>query len=162
MGSNLTRKLVEKGQPGMAFLPCLALQLALLASKISERVRTFHGLGFYCKNSKSICTHHTMKMEASGDFYFIFIWHGREHFNSNIPPVSWWLSYLILGHRLELRGQGVVVGLVEQSPPLLQTLTHQLGLQFLIALLIAWKYQKWLQGSGSSIRYLDENNEADV
>ena len=52
------------------------------------------------------------------------------------------LSYLILGHRLELRGEGVVVGLVEESPPLLQALAHQLGLQFLIALLVAWKYQK--------------------
>ena len=87
-----------------------------------------------------------MKMEASGDFYLIFIRGGREHFNFNMEPASCWLcyapSYLILGHRLELRCQGVVVGLAEEGPPLLQALAHQLGLQFLIALLVAWKYQK--------------------
>ena len=82
-----------------------------------------------------------MKMEASGDFYLIFIREGREHFNFNMEPASCWLScnlsYLILGHRLELRGQGVVVGVVEESPPLLQTLADQLCLQFLIVLFVA-------------------------
>ena len=87
-GIEFDKKISRERAAWHGILPYLALQLALLASKISERVRTFHGLGFYCKNSKSICTHHTMKMEASGDFYFIFILHGREHFNSNIPPVS--------------------------------------------------------------------------
>ena len=81
-----------------------------------------------------------MKMEAAGDFYFISSRQGRDHFNSNIelqPAQSCHLSYLILGHRLELGGQGVVVGVVEQSPPLLQALANQLGLEFLIALLVA-------------------------
>ena len=62
-----------------------------------------------------------------------------------MEPASCWLScnpsYLILGHRLELRGQGVIVGVVEERPSFLQTLAHKLGLELLIALLVACKYK---------------------
>ena len=49
--------------------------------------------------------------------------------------------YLILRHCFELSSQGVVVGVVQECPAFLQALAHQLGLELLVAFLVAYKYQ---------------------
>ena len=109
-----------------------------------------------------------MKMEASGDFYFIS---SEEEGSISTPTRSQpadgcllsLLSYLVLGHGLELRGQGVVVGVVQESPPLLQTLADQLGLEFLIVFFVAWKYQRMTTRKWIIIHHsIWMRNEADV
>ena len=45
-------------------------------------------------------------------------------------------TYLILGHGVELRGEGAVVCVIEQRAALLQALGDEGGLQLLVALLV--------------------------
>ena len=46
------------------------------------------------------------------------------------------LTHLVLGHGVELRGEGAVVCVVEQRAALLEALGDQGGLQLLVALLV--------------------------